>query len=74
MTPIYQLILEGRPLELRGRLISLSLIDKNGMEVDELTVEIDDSDGMVELPSKGKKLTAVFGFAARTKPGQLHRR
>ena len=65
MTPIYQLILEGRPLELRGRLISLSLIDKNGMEVDELTVEIDDSDGMVELPSKGKKLTAVFGFAGR---------
>ena len=65
MTPTYQLILEGRPLELRGRLISLSLIDKNGMEVDELTVEIDDSDGMVELPSKGKKLTAVFGFAGR---------
>ena len=31
MAPIYQLILEGRPLELRGRLISLSLIDKNGM-------------------------------------------
>lgn len=63
MTPIYQLILEGRPLELRGRLIALTLVDKNGMEVDELTVEIDDSDGLVELPSKGKKLTAVFGFA-----------
>ena len=47
MTPTYQLILEGRPLELRDRLISLSLIDKNGMEVDELTVEIYDSDGMV---------------------------
>lgn len=62
MTPSYQLILNGQPLELQGRLITLSLIDKNGMEVDELTLDIDDSDGRIELPGKGAKLTAVFGF------------
>ena len=44
-----------------GRL-SLTVADKSGMEVDELTIDIDDSDGQVELPSKGKKITAIFGY------------
>ena len=65
MTPVYTLILEGKPLELYGRLLALTVADKSGMEVDELTVEIDDSDGLVELPSKGKQLTAVFGFVGQ---------
>ena len=62
MTPVYTLILEGKPLELYGRLLSLTVADKSGMEVDELTIDIDDSDGQVELPSKGKKITAIFGY------------
>ena len=65
MTPSYQLILNGQPLELQGRLISLTLIDKNGMEVDELTLDIDDTDGRLELPAKGAKITAVFGLRGR---------
>ena len=62
MTPVYTLILEGKPLELYGRLLSLTVADRSGMEVDELTIDIDDSDGQVELPSKGKKITAIFGY------------
>lgn len=65
MRPIYKLLVDGNPLTLHNRLISMSLIDKNGMEVDELTLELDDSDGQLEMPSKGKELELIFGFAGQ---------
>lgn len=65
MRPQVNLLLDGSPLELYNRLIALSVIDKNGMEVDELTLELDDSDGQLQMPSKGKQITVIFGFAGQ---------
>ncbi len=62
MKPHYQISIDGQSLNLQGRLISLTLSDKNGFVADELTIEIDDTDGLVKLPKKGVSLTAEFGF------------
>lgn len=62
MTPIYQITIDGNPVNLCGRLISLTLNDKNGMTADMLTIAIDDADGSVDIPRKGVHLTASFGF------------
>lgn len=54
--------MNGENVPLQGRLISLTLSDKNGFQADELSLEISDHDGAVELPKKGVTLTAEFGF------------
>lgn len=43
----------------------LTLSDKNGFVADELSIEISDHDGLVEIPKKGVTLTAEFGFAGQ---------
>ncbi len=63
MRPVYQISIDGEIVPLQGRLISLTLSDKNGFTADELSLEISDHDGLVELPKKGVTLTAEFGFA-----------
>ncbi len=62
MRPVYQISIDGEIVPLQGRLISLTLKDKNGFSADELSIEISDHDGLVELPKKGVTLTAEFGF------------
>lgn len=49
----------GRP---RPRLISLSLTDKREGQADELTLQIDDSDGMAPLPPIGATVTVALGW------------
>lgn len=63
--PSYRLAIAGKPLSLQGRLISLTLTDNKGMEADQLDIEIDDSDGQVEIPRRGVKLTLALGWAGR---------
>lgn len=65
MKPVYQITLDGAVVPLQGRLIMLTLSDKNGFVADELAIEISDHDGLVELPKKGVTLTAEFGFAGQ---------
>lgn len=48
--------------ELRERLISLSLTDNRGFEADQLTLTVDDSDGLVELPPRGAQLAVAIGW------------
>lgn len=62
MTPVYQLTINGNPVELHNRLLNLQVVDKNGMEADELTLEIDDADGAVAIPSKGVVVGVSFGY------------
>lgn len=66
MKPTYQISINGKVVPLQGRLIMLSLSDKNGFFADELSIEISDHDGLVELPKKGVTLTAEFGFEGQT--------
>ncbi len=60
--PVYRITLDGEIIQLQGRLVTLSLVDKSGFESDELTIDISDHDGAVALPTKGAELTAEFGF------------
>lgn len=66
MKPTYQISIDGEVVPLQGRLIMLTLSDKNGFSADELSIEISDHDGLVELPKKGVTLTAEFGFEGQT--------
>lgn len=62
-SPQYTLSIDGVPLNLQGRLISLRLDDRSGMAVDQLTLEIDDAKGNVNLPRRGVTLDCAFGFS-----------
>ncbi|KJI83168.1 hypothetical protein UO98_20915 [Enterobacter hormaechei] len=44
------------------RLISLTMTDNRGFEADQLDIELDDTDGLVELPPRGAKLTLWLGW------------
>ncbi|WP_249962208.1 contractile injection system protein, VgrG/Pvc8 family [Histophilus somni] len=66
MKPTYTLHIEGNRLDLQNRLIQLQIIDKDGMESDELSIELDDSDGQIQIPPKGKKIEIAFGFNQQT--------
>lgn len=46
----------------RPRLISLSLTDKREGQADELTLQIDDSDGLAPLPPIGATVTVALGW------------
>ncbi|WP_078055605.1 contractile injection system protein, VgrG/Pvc8 family [Rappaport israeli] len=58
----YQLTINGNPIELRNRLLNMQVVDKDGMEADQLTLDIDDADGSVEIPSKGVVVGVTFGY------------
>jgi phage protein D len=44
------------------RLISLTMTDNRGFEADQLDIELDDADGLVELPPRGASLTLWLGW------------
>jgi uncharacterized protein len=52
---------------LRNRLISLNLEDNRGFEADTLTLKLDDSDGLLQLPQRGTLVSLFLGWV-----GQLH--
>lgn len=52
---------------LRDRLISLALTDNRGFEADTLTITLDDSDGLLQLPQRGTLVSLFLGWV-----GQLH--
>ena len=43
-------------------LVSLTMTDNRGFEADQLDIELDDTDGLVELPPRGAKLTLWLGW------------
>ena len=47
-----------------NRLISMTLVDKNGFQADTITIVIDDSDQKVNLPNRGAKLEITLGWKA----------
>lgn len=55
MAPTFILTLnnQGITRNISERLISLSLSDNRGFEADHLDIELDDSDGLIELPTRG---------------------
>lgn len=61
--PAFSILMGGRALtQLDPRIISLELTDNRGFEADELSIVIDDSDGMIELPPRGAELSVSLGW------------
>ncbi len=62
--PIYRITKDGKDISdaFASRLISLTLEENRGFEADQLDIELDDSDGALELPSRGAKLAVAFGW------------
>ena len=61
--PAFSILMGGKALtQLDPRVISLELTDNRGFEADELTIAIDDSDGLIELPPRGAELSVSMGW------------
>lgn len=63
-TPIIRLTADNKPLNdvIMARLISASVTDNKSGEADELSLELDDHDGKLELPKRGVILQCWLGF------------
>lgn len=64
LTPIARLTINGQPFgsATLSRIVSIELTDKRGFEADELTLELDDYDGALAIPSTGSKITLHLGY------------
>lgn len=64
MTPAYRITGGDKDITaaLAGRLISLTITDKPGMEADEIEIAIADPDGSLPLPRRGVTLRAAIGW------------
>lgn len=64
MAPTFMLTLNNQDItrNISERLISLSLSDNRGFEADHLDIELDDSDGLIELPTRGAVLSLFLGW------------
>lgn len=64
-TPIIILTVDGKPVSgvFYALLISATLVDNEGDEVDRLTLELDDANNQIERPRKGATITCQMGFA-----------
>ncbi len=64
--PAYRLTIQGVVLtSLDDRLMSLTLTDNRGFEADRLELTIDDTDGLVVMPSRGAEISVAIGWANR---------
>ncbi|WNN43755.1 phage late control D family protein [Winslowiella toletana] len=64
LAPAFMLTLNSQDItrNFYDRLISLTMIDNRGFEADQLNIELDDTDGKVELPQRGAVLTLWLGW------------
>lgn len=64
--PIYQITVDGQDIspQIRARLIDLTLTDNRGFEADQLDIRLDDTDGKLDLPSRGAVVRVWLGFEA----------
>lgn len=64
IAPAFMLKLDNEDItqDFSDRLISLTMTDNRGFEADQLDIELDDADGLVELPPRGASLTLWLGW------------
>ncbi|EPP1658178.1 phage late control D family protein [Enterobacter hormaechei] len=64
LTPAFMLTINSKDItgNISDRLINLTLTDNRGFEADQLDIELDDSDGLVELPLRGAVLSLYLGW------------
>lgn len=63
-TPLCILTADNVPLnaQIMKRIMSVTVTDNRANEADELSITLDDSDGLLELPKRGVKLNCKMGF------------
>ncbi|UCV02315.1 contractile injection system protein, VgrG/Pvc8 family [Dechloromonas denitrificans] len=63
---VVQIVVDGVSLSsiVRERLINLTHTDNRGFEADTIELDLDDSDGALDLPPRGAVLELAFGWAA----------
>lgn len=64
IAPDFMLKLDDRDItqNFSPRLISLTMTDKRGLEADQLNILLDDSDGLLDLPARGARLSLSLGW------------
>lgn len=64
IAPDFMLKLDDRDItqNFSHRLISLTMTDKRGLEADQLDIQLDDSDGLLDLPARGARLSLWLGW------------
>ncbi|MDF3413559.1 hypothetical protein HKX54_03750 [Sulfitobacter sp. M57] len=64
MTPEYLILADGVDvtLNIRDRLVQLSITDDEGVKADRLDMTVDDRDGVLALPKHGAALEVHLGF------------
>ena len=64
IAPDFMLKLDDRDItqNFSHRLISLTMTDKRGLEADRLDIQLDDSDGLLDLPARGATLSLWLGW------------
>ncbi|MGQ4693140.1 contractile injection system protein, VgrG/Pvc8 family [Enterobacter asburiae] len=64
IAPDFMLKLDDRDItqNFSPRLISLTMTDKRGLEADQLDIQLDDSDGLLDLPARGARLSLWLGW------------
>jgi hypothetical protein len=64
LTPAFMLTLNSQDItgNISDRLINLTMTDNRGFEADQLDIELDDTDGLVELPVRGAVLSLYLGW------------
>lgn len=64
LAPAFMLTQAGNDItqDIIARLLSLTLTDNRGFEADQLDIELDDSDGQVEMPPRGAVLSLYLGW------------
>ena len=64
IAPDFMLKLDDRDItqNFSHRLISLTMTDKRGLEADQLDIQLDDSDGLLDLPARGATLSLWLGW------------
>lgn len=63
-TPVLQLTADNKPLndKVMARLMTVSVTDNKNLDADELTITLDDHDGVLEMPKRGVRLQCWMGF------------
>lgn len=62
--PLYQVIVNGTDISsmVKKRLRDLTLTDSNGLDADLLDLSLDDSQGDIDIPPRGAKISVVLGW------------
>lgn len=73
MQPKYQIFANGSDIsqKINGRLISLEISDEIGMVSDSLTIELDNRDFALGVPSRGAQLEVLLGYETMCSMGRF---